>query len=118
MLRYEDVIERKYYKQEFKRISHLECDKCGKKISPSRCDDGKSEYVYVHTWHNDWGNDSIESHCYYDLCIDCASKFVSNYIMNSTGSEELKLSRKWLSETATGHDGLVPVTKEDINLES
>lgn len=51
-----------------------------KKIPCCEYDDDRSEYFKVHTWHNDWGNDSVDSHEYFDLCKDCIKEFVVNYI--------------------------------------
>ena len=60
------------------------CDICGKGIYPSKDWDARCNYFVIHTWHNDWGNDSIESHEYFDACCpDCVMKFTQKYIKDS-----------------------------------
>lgn len=96
--------EEKTVKVTTKRIRNVEyirCDRCKKKIYPSKYRNKDSEYVNVHTWHNDWGNDSIDSHEYFDLCKDCAKEFVAEYIDDLSGTEELELSYEHLSENET-----------------
>ena len=71
-----------------------------KKIEPSQFGFGEP-YIHIHTWHNDWGNDSIDSHENYDLCKECAKKFVSDYIERCKGTMELELSTEQLSKNET-----------------
>ena len=82
-----------------KRLDYVVCDNCKKEIRRTRpeytCD--FPEYIYIHTWHNDWGNDSVDSDEYYTFCKDCAKKFITDYIDKSRGTEELELSRKVVS---------------------
>ena len=59
-----------------REIEYIRCDKCHKKILPGDYDDEKSCYIQIHNWHNDWGNDNIESHEYADYCKDCAKDIV------------------------------------------
>lgn len=80
-----------------RKIEYIRCDKCNKKILPYRYNNGQGQYVHIHTWHSDWGNDSIESHEYHDYCPECAKKVISEYIDEMYGSEELELSHKYLS---------------------
>ena len=75
-----------------REVEYVRCDHCGKKILPHHYGIS-SDYFRVHTWHNDWGSESIESHEYRDYCKDCAKKVVSDYITNAEGSEELNLER-------------------------
>lgn len=74
---------------ETKEITHVEkeekivkriCDICNEEIKLSN--DGHSyNYFVIHTWHHDWGNDSVESHDYLDACCpDCVMKFTKDYI--------------------------------------
>jgi hypothetical protein len=59
------------------------CDICGKTIN---CVDrlGNYNFFTIHTWHNDWGNDSCESHEYLDACSpECVMKFTEEYIRKS-----------------------------------
>ena len=72
------------------------CDICGKNIEKPR---GERNYNYfvIHTWHSDWGNDSIDSHQYYDACCPkCVMKFTKEYIEQSfserTNTKEIEIS--------------------------
>lgn len=87
-------------------IEYLRCDKCEKKISPCKFRDKRSQYVRVRTSHNDWGRDSVDSITYYDLCHDCAAKFVSEYILKMHSTEELELTNEtlWSNETCDDYD--------------
>lgn len=78
-------------------IQYIRCDKCGKKILPYRYAYSEGQYVHVHTWHNDWGSESIESHEHHDYCVECAKEIVAEYITNMAGSEELELSNEYLA---------------------
>ena len=59
------------------------CDICEKPIEVSQ--DGLNyNYFIIHTYHYDWGNDSIESHEYMDACCpECVMKFTKKYIEDS-----------------------------------
>ena len=85
-------------------VEYIRCDKCGKKIIPNKFHSEESQYIHIHTYHNDWGNDSVDSHEYNDYCIKCAKEIVVDYIDKIGGSEELELTNKYLStiETYTG----------------
>lgn len=78
-----------------REIEYIRCDECGKQILPDHYR-RNNDYVLVHTWHNDWGNDSIESHVYRDYCKECAKKIVAEYVSEADGSEELELQHKYL----------------------
>lgn len=53
------------------------CDECGKVISDS--------YFEVDEHHNDWGNDSIESHEQHDYCgLECLTKAFNRYLESIT----------------------------------
>ena len=89
-----------------RKVEYLRCDECCKKILPSEYRNEKSRYVRIHTWHNDWGNDSVDSHQYGDYCPECAKSFVSTYMDRMRGSEQLELENKYLysGETYEGYD--------------
>ena len=90
-----------------REVEYVRCDECGKKILPHPYGID-SDYIHVHTWHSDWGNDSCESHEYHDYCKDCAQKVVSDYISTAEGSEELELERVCLypTETVQNYDSI------------
>lgn len=81
-----------------RKIEYIRCDKCNKKILPFRYQNCSNQYVNIHTWHSDWGNDSIDSHEYHDYCPECAKEVISEYIDEMSGSEELELSNEYLFE--------------------
>ena len=114
MKKFDNVIDTAYYKREEKSLTKVVCDMCHKEIMVGRYKSDDAAYIRVHTWHNDWGNDSCESHRYYDFCKDCASEFVANYIAKSYGTEELNLSIEYASVNSKENSSLVRVNKEDI----
>lgn len=115
MKRYEETIAVEYYKRETRKLTSVVCDECGKEIkSDHRHRVESAEYIRVHTWHNDWGNDSCESHKHMDLCKECAAKFVADYVMNASGSMELELGVEYVSDTETTGTGYIPISKEDV----
>ena len=95
---------REVVKQTVRKIEYIRCDKCNKKILPSKYREEKSSYIHIHTWHNDWGNDSIDSHERNDYCKDCAKEVVAEYISRARGTEELELENKYLFESETYED--------------
>lgn len=90
-------------------IEYMRCDKCGQKIMPHRYSTDQNRYVHIHTYHNDWGNDSIDSHDHHDYCSECAKEIVAEYIEDMSGSEELELSNEYLvsSSVYEGYEGWV-----------
>ena len=68
---------------------HRICDICGKEIER---DDG---YWNCHTFHNDWGNDSVESHEYFDICsVECLKVKFDEYCDDSSteyNTKEIKI---------------------------
>ena len=84
-----------------RKVEYIRCDGCGKKITPYDYRTKKDHYVRIHTWDNDWGNDSVDSHKYGDYCMECAKSFVSTYVDNMDGSEELELKHEYLSSVDT-----------------
>lgn len=89
-----------------RQVEYIRCDKCGKKITPYKYKEDQNQYVHIHTCHNDWGNDSIDSHEYHDYCTKCAKEVVAEYIEKMNGTEELELTNEYLSTTRT-HRGSV-----------
>lgn len=79
-----------------RNVEYLRCDKCNKVIFHGQYLHDECKYIKVHTWHSDWGNDSIDSHKYRDLCPECACEYVSDYIKNASGTEELELENRYL----------------------
>ena len=66
-----------------KTIVGRKCDICGKEIKPN-ARNNQYNYFALHTWHNDWGNDSCESHEYMDACSpECVKKFTDEYIKDA-----------------------------------
>ena len=72
------------------------CDVCGADILPTSRNFPREEKTFyeILTYHNDWGNDSVESHSHYHACsISCAMKFTAQYLaenyngINSTAIE-------------------------------
>lgn len=77
-------------------IDYIRCDGCGNKIIPTRYISEPSVYIHIHTWHNDWGNDSIDSHEHGDYCQKCAKAFINKYFDQMQGSEEMRIEHRWL----------------------
>ena len=92
---------REVVKQTVRNVEYIRCDKCEKKIVPSKYREEKNNYIHIHTWHNDWGNDSIDSHEQNDYCKDCAKQVVLEYISTSRGTQELELQNEYLFENET-----------------
>ena len=95
----EEGIEQKVVTTTKYPIKYLRCDKCNTKIETGNyggC--SKSNYVEIHTWHSDWGNDSIDSHEYQRVCKKCAKEFICEYIDEMDGSEELEFSNEYLTD--------------------
>ena len=67
-------------------LAGVKCDACGRVIeAPSEQDrynwmEDKYKFYLVTTGHNDWGNDSCDSIRNYDICPECITKFVSDYL--------------------------------------
>ena len=80
------------------------CDICGKSIEKTGA---FYNYFVIHTWHHDWGNDSIESHRYKVACCpECVMKFTQEYVEESftrpCNSREMEISHvRWLNDGAT-----------------
>lgn len=74
----------KIEKVEKRKCEYIRCDICHKKI--------KGRYFWVNTSHNEWGNDSIDSLRYYDICEKCINNFTINYLKEipKTGKIEIE----------------------------
>lgn len=80
------------------------CDICGKNIEKRN---GFYNYFVIHTWHHDWGNDSIESHRYKDgCCPECVMKFTQEYIEDSFANP-LNSHEMEISHVRTLNDGAI-----------
>lgn len=89
MIRLEKAPVKKIVYEHTDIISSVVCDSCGREIIPSdgwEYDEKNSQFVSVHTWHNDWGNDSCDSHQYIELCHECAGKYVEKYVASEMPS--------------------------------
>ena len=95
----------KRYKQETrevvsKTLESIECDRCGAIIGIKEARKGnyKAKYFHVVTYHNDWGNDSIDSTEFYDFCsYECLEKDLKKYYEKARGTEEYDISL-WYAE--------------------
>ena len=80
-----------------RKVTGIKCDICKKIIPVDEYD--KSMYFDVTTGHNDWGNDSWESREHMDICPDCITKFVTEYLQDAAGT-----SRYIEIETTYAHE--------------
>lgn len=96
-----EEITKEVVKKTIRKVEYIRCDKCNKKIYPSKYRNKESSYIHIHTWHNDWGNDSVDSHSRKDYCKDCAKQVVAQYISTADGTEELELQHECLFESET-----------------
>ena len=63
-------------------VTEIKCDVCKKVIPP------KSTIWYLTTHHHDWGNDSIDSFEYFDLCSkECVDKKYEEYFKECESSD-------------------------------
>lgn len=64
---------------ETKNLVAIKCDICGKEIA--------GQFWRLTTHHHDWGNDSIDSYEYFDLCSrECINKALDDYINDCKAS--------------------------------
>ena len=110
MKHYGDIVSTEIVTNRINKLTHVECDECAKKIVAGVYDSDSTRYIRVHTWHNDWGNDSVESHKYYDLCLECAAKFVSSHILNMDGTMHMEcyVEYAWIG------DKMRTVTRKEV----
>jgi hypothetical protein len=82
------VYEEKLVTKKEKVLTKITCDQCEKEIKKNE------EYYYVATHHMDWGNDSIDSYEYKDICSDeCLRKEVEDYIGDPSSTKEIEIER-------------------------
>lgn len=78
------------------------CDICHKKI--------KKDYWKICRHHGDWGNDSVDSYEYWDVCSEeCAKELVDTFFKMSGG----KLSQPNTYELEIEHKN-IPITNRDL----
>ena len=94
-----------YAKKEIVEVSEVydytRCDGCGALISVnlrtkerSKVDLTRTRLVAKHTitmYHNDWGNDSIESHRTLHACDTCLPKFLQFYAAADRSEKHLEV---------------------------
>lgn len=68
----------------------IECDICNKVI-PVRGNTDNRRYFEITTGHSDWGNDSIESMETVDVCPDCVTKYIEDYLRDCSNTAYLNL---------------------------
>lgn len=92
VIKMEDIVERVYI-----------CDVCKKVFAKSTDPDYKRiDYFRIHTCHNDWGNDSVESHTYYDACCrQCTRKIIDDFLKQC--EEELHTGNINIDQRAVKH---------------
>lgn len=93
------MIETKYktamVEQKTEYIITCKCDRCGKVIFKHYGDEFKElanrvgrdtrvSYYHVTSGHNDWGNDSVDSIVYADVCPSCLVDEYSDYVDRSS----------------------------------
>lgn len=78
-----------------KIIKEISCDQCSKVICDSHSNkDDTVDFFTAHTFHNDWGNDGIDSHEYIDICgLDCLLEYTKGYFKESVGTEHIEIER-------------------------
>ena len=76
-------------------IKEISCDQCSKIICDSHTSkDDTVSFFTAHTFHNDWGNDSVDSHNYIDFCgLECLLQYTKDYFKESEGTESLEVER-------------------------
>ena len=72
-----------------RKLEGIKCDICHNELRVPYSKDGQCtrpypQYFKVTTGHNDWGNDSIESYEYFDVCSsECLRKKFEEYVEDS-----------------------------------
>lgn len=85
----EVVVSREY------KITGVKCDICERIIPGYMYRDDKAIYFRVTTGHNDWGNDSCESIEHFDICPECAKKFVTEYLENCCDTKYIEIETEY-----------------------
>lgn len=105
----EEQTEKRIVEQEIVVSVTCTCDVCKKKIYEKRYNDqrilsGKHErtqYYKVTTWHNDWGNDSVDSIENYTICSPkCLDTLMKEYYKRSfeqkfTNTEQIEVQHDY-----------------------
>lgn len=79
--------------REVNKVTHLKCDICGKIFT--------GPYWIAHVHHNDWGNDSVDSYEYYDLCSEnCVGVMFQKYMADcrNSNTQYLGLEQDYFKE--------------------
>lgn len=79
--------------REVNKVTHLKCDVCGKIFT--------GPYWIANVHHNDWGNDSVDSYEYYDLCSSvCVRNIFEKYMVDcrDSNTQYLKLEQDYFKE--------------------
>lgn len=77
-------------------LEGIRCDVCKKIIPINRIRKHESMYYEVMTGHNDWGNDSYESIRWQDICPNCISGFMCDYVEKTAyNSAYLEVNRRY-----------------------
>lgn len=87
-----------------RRVIGIECDVCGRLITPTSYCMDRSRYFRVTTGHHDWGNDSCESIKHLDICPNCICDFVDKYIKEIDGTEYLEMRTEYITEGKYKYD--------------
>ncbi len=105
-------IEIKKVIKKYRSLEYIRCDVCGKKLS--------GKYYSVSISHNDWGNDSIDSLKFIDICHDCVGDYAKKYLDEATGTERIEIEPEFVSDEIYSNpyydkndDGLVENDKEE-----
>ena len=78
-----------YVNVEKEIVDKLTCDICGKEIKEGKL------YYSVTTSHDDWGNDSIDSIEYKDICSDeCLRNELENYIKFESDTKHISIDKE------------------------
>lgn len=78
-----------------KKIIGIKCDECGKVILADNGAKPSNRYFEVTTGHRDWGNDSVDSIHYHDLCPSCVGDFTSEYLESAKGTEYIEVETRY-----------------------
>lgn len=87
-----------------RKVIGIECDICKKLVKPGSFRRRDCQYFRVLTGHHDWGNDSVDSMIYNDICPECIGKFVTTYLDEADGTEYIEVETKHVLETSYEYD--------------
>ena len=66
-----------------RKLTGIKCDNCENVVPAGKYNTDENEFYRVTTGHREWGNDSIDSISYYDICPCCIKRFVMDYLKDS-----------------------------------